>query len=256
MYYRTNILFVKRERILNRSVDGKGTFGYTNYMPDAQTIYEIRLAIHKPGCAVCTLVQRAGARYIEGAFNESMLDPVIRHKLVASLGFCYEHTWLSINLKLSDALGHAILYLDLIKATMEHVKENEKDGSGKLVSALDAEADCPACLIEQATLERVIDSLVTALRDEDFVREYKQSGGLCFPHLQKLLPYMDSNQQAKILSHQWECMESLKDELAEFIRKSDYRFRDDVIGREGDSYKRAADMVNGKRRPTEKKDLR
>jgi hypothetical protein len=66
---------------------------------------------------------------------------------------------------------------------------------------------------------------------------------------------LDGKRQAVVLSHQRERMESLKTELAEFIRKCDYRFRDEVIGKEGDSYKRAADMIKGKHRPTEKKDL-
>ena len=90
-------------------------------MPDAQTIYELRLACHKPACPVCTLIQRAGARYMEGTFNESMLDPGVRQKLVNSLGFCYEHSWQSINLKLSDSLGQAILFKDLVKDALKKI---------------------------------------------------------------------------------------------------------------------------------------
>jgi hypothetical protein len=224
-------------------------------MPDAQTIYEFRLACHKPGCPVCSLVQRAGARYIEGTFSESMLDPAIRQKLVGSLGFCYEHTWQSINLKLSDALGQAILFQDLIKDGLKKIQGNEKKAGSDLVEALNPAAACPACQIEQVTVERVIDSVTAALRDQDFINGFKQSSGLCIPHLQRLLPRLDGKRQAVVLSHQRERMESLKTELAEFIRKCGYRFRDEVIGKEGDSYKRAADMIKGKHRPTEKKDL-
>ncbi len=126
-------------------------------MPDAQTIYEFRLACHQPGCPVCTLVQRAGARYIEGTFNESMLDPGVRQKLVDSQGFCYEHTWQSINVKLSDALGHAILFQDLVRDAMQTITENESNGSSQLVNALTPGSTCPACRVEDATLERVIE---------------------------------------------------------------------------------------------------
>jgi hypothetical protein len=225
-------------------------------MPDAQTIYELRLACHKPGCPVCTLVQRAGARYIEGTFNESMLDPGIRQNLAESMGFCYEHTWQSIDLKLSDALGHAILYQDLVKHVLNTIAENEKNPGQQLASALDHVMGCPACRIEEDTLERIIDSLVAALRDPDFVAEFQQSNGLCLPHLKQLVPKLDQKRQAAVLGHQRARMESLKGELAEFIRKCDYRFRDEVIGKEGDSYKRAADMIKGKHRPDNKKDLK
>ena len=224
-------------------------------MPDAQTLYELRLASHKPGCPVCTLVQRAGARYMEGTFNESMLDPGVRQKLVDSLGFCYEHTWQAINLKLSDALGQCILYQDLVKDALWNIKENEQNSGSHLASLLKPITPCPACLIEEATLERVIATLVAALSNQDFIVEFQASSGLCIPHMQHLLPRLDGKKQAKGLQLQSACLENLLGELAEFIRKSDYRFRDEVIGKEGDSYKRAADMITGKRRAAEKKDL-
>jgi len=224
-------------------------------MPDAQTIYEIRLACHKPACPVCTLVQRAGARYIEGIFNESMLDPGIRQKLVNSHGFCHEHTWESINLKLSDALGHAILYQDLVKDAIHKIEEIEHNTVSQLARTLEPITACPACLIEEAAVERILDTLAPALSNQDFVTEFMESNGLCLPHLLRLLPRLEGKQRAAVLSLQLSRLESLKSELAEFIRKNDYRFRDEAIGKESDSYKRAADMIRGKRRPAEKKDL-
>lgn len=50
-------------------------------------------------------------------------------------------------------------------------------------------------------------------------------------------------------------LKSLKVELAEFIRKSGYRFRDGMIGKEGDSYRRAAELLKGKYPPSTKKKL-
>src|SRR5512138_303835 len=126
-------------------------------MADAQTIYELRAASRKPGCPICAMVQRAGARYIEGTFNESMLDPGIRLKLVDSLGFCYEHTWQSIDLKLSEALGHAILYQDLVRQTLRTLRENERANREQIASELEAKKGCPACRIEAETLERIVD---------------------------------------------------------------------------------------------------
>jgi hypothetical protein len=242
--------------IVQQPVAGKNAFGYTYFMPDAQTIYELRTACKKPGCPVCTLVQWAGARYIEGTFNESMLDPSIRQKLVESMGFCYEHTWQSIDLKLTEALGHAILYQDLVKHVLTTITENENISGEQLSNALERSSGCPACRIEEETVERIIDSMAAALRGVDFVNEYQQSDGLCLPHLKRLLPRLDPKRQGITLSHQRAQMEKLKAELAEFIRKSDYRFRDEVIGGEGDSYKRAADLVKGKHRPENKKDLK
>ena len=225
-------------------------------MPDAQTIYELRLACHKAGCPVCSLVQRAGARYIEATFNESMLDPAVRQKLVESKGFCYEHSWQSIDLKLSDALGHAILYQDLVRGTLRTIAEHKNGAESNLVIAFNAGTRCPACQIEEDTTLRVLDSMGKALHDQDFIQEFKQSNGLCLPHLKRILPMLDTKRRNFVLLQQEACLERLKTELAEFIRKNDYRFRDEAIGKEGDSYKRAADMIKGKHRLAEKKDLK
>jgi hypothetical protein len=205
---------------------------------------------------VCTLVQRAGARYIEGTFNESILDPVIRQKLVESSGFCFEHTWLSINLKLSDALGHAIIFQDLLKKATNILLDHGMDPGMEPTDALITAKRCPACQIEDETLDRVIKSLANAMRDQDFLSDFKQSDGLCIPHLARLLGSVDEKRQSAAITHQLACMETLRKELGEFIRKSDYRYRDEMMGKEGDSYKRAADMLKGKHRPIEKKDLK
>jgi hypothetical protein len=231
------------------------SFGYTYRMTDAQTIYEIRKMCGRPGCPVCSIVQRSVARYIEGVYNECILDPDVRLKLVQSRGFCYEHTWLSIDIKLSDALGHAILHQNLVTEALRTLDENERGNGQQLAGLLDPVTGCPACQIEEETLVRVIDSLAAALRDQDFLDEYQTSAGLCLPHLQRLLPKLDQKRLTVLLAHQRSKMESLHGELAEFIRKNDYRFRDEAIGAEGDSYKRAADLVHGKRRAAERKDL-
>jgi len=224
-------------------------------MPDAQTTYELRLACDQPGCPVCTLVRRAGARYVESIFNESMLDPDVRRKLAESLGFCYDHTWRSIDLKLSDALGHAILYQDLVENVLQTITGNERNPGGQLADALDPGVACPACRIEQAAQERALSSLAAGLRETDFVSDFRHSSGLCLPHLRQLLPSLDQKRQMLVLDHQRQELESLKGELAEFIRKNDYRFRDEVIGKEGDSYRRAAEMLKGKQPPANTKDL-
>jgi hypothetical protein len=225
-------------------------------MTDAQTFFEFRLACHKPGCPICTLIQRVGTQYIEGIYSESLLDPNIRLKLVDSLGLCYEHTWRSIDLKLSDALGHAILFKDLIKDVLNKLKRFELKTGAQLTDGMDAVASCPVCRIEHETEERVIDSIKSALRTQDFLADFSQSSGICVPHLKPLLRNLDAKQRAIIVEHQYLCLERLQGELAEFIRKSDYRFRDELMGEEGDSYKRAADIMIGKHRPVEKKEMR
>ena len=224
-------------------------------MPDEQTIFELRLAFQKPSCPLCSLVQRAGIRYIESVFSESMLDPEVRHKLVNSRGFCYDHTRLSLQLKLSDALGQAILFKDLVSDIQQRILKNENENSNQLIDTLQNSTECPACRVEKEADERVLESFTRGLRDHSFIEEYYRSDGLCLPHLLKLLPKLDDKKKQTVLKYQKRRLSDIEMELSEFIRKSDYRFRDEIIGKEGDSYKRAADLVLGKRKPAEKNDI-
>jgi hypothetical protein len=54
----------------------------------------------------------------------------------------------------------------------------------------------------------------------------------------------------RALERLWEvqnaCMQSLLEELSEFIRKHDYRFTREGMGEEGTSWIRAIEMVAGK----------
>jgi hypothetical protein len=50
---------------------------------------------------------------------------------------------------------------------------------------------------------------------------------------------------AQLVDLQRRTMGELRDELAEFIRKNDYRFRHEGFGKEGDSWLRAIGIICG-----------
>ena len=212
-------------------------------MADAQLIFDLRLACRKQGCPVCLVTQQAAARHIELTFHESMLDPDARRKLVRSLGFCYEHAWLT------DALGQAIIYKDLVKEMLAMLpRPTDK-------RPIPEPKPCPACESAATTLRLLIESLPTALGDPAFVEEYQKSSGLCLPHLRTILEKVSPREREILLAHQKLRLEGLMGELAEFIRKNDYRFKDEGYGSEADAHLRAAELVVGKRRPLYRKDL-
>jgi hypothetical protein len=73
------------------------------------------------------------------------------------------------------------------------------------------------------------------------------SDGLCLPHLQLALEQVrDVSAVEKLLTIQREKLEKLKNELAEFIRKSDYQLIDQGFGPEGDAWLRAVSMIAGR----------
>ncbi|MBN2387765.1 MAG: hypothetical protein JXB85_12170 [Anaerolineales bacterium] len=228
-------------------------------MADAQTAYELRLLFKYRGCPVCALAQRTATRYVDTLFYESVLDPGRRERIRASLGLCYEHAWLTIESKLSDALGLAIVYHDLAATLLARLPEKPDSGGRErkaLVEALSETRLCPACETRRTVEERSIKVLGEALQKDDYLDDYRKSDGLCLPHL-RLMIEETGNQKvlAAVINHQRQRLEGLKEELSEFIRKNDYRFQDEGMGAERDSYQRAAEQVTGKRRPASKADL-
>jgi hypothetical protein len=195
---------------------------------------------------------------VDTLFYESILDPAPRDRLRASLGLCYEHAWLTIESKLSDALGLAIVYHDLAGTLLERLPAGEVDARTRkdLAAALAPSGPCPACESRDEVVDRSVKVLADALKHTDYLEDYQKSDGLCLSHLRLVLEETGNQKVLEaLLAHQRTRLESLKGELSEFIRKNDYRFKGEGMGAERDSYQRAAEMVTGKRRPAGKKDL-
>lgn len=227
-------------------------------MADSQTAYELRLLFQEPGCPVCALGQRVSARYVDSLFYESINDPVARARLRASLGLCYEHAWLMVEARLSDALGQSILYRDLAETLLARLPaETEAFDSRHLAEALAPTADCPACESRAEAERRALQVLGRALERRDVLADFEKSDGLCLPHLRALLRETQPSRKAlaALLAHQRQQLARLEGELAEFIRKNDYRFQGEGMGSERDAYQRAAAMLTGRRRPAGKKEL-
>jgi hypothetical protein len=221
-----------------------------------QTYDDLKDACRKePGCPVCTLVYKSLGRYVDSLFYESMMDPAARDRLRESYGFCFEHAWLAIDSGLADALGLAILYDDACGALARALPpgDNPKLSNKDVLKAIAAKRPCPLCRQQDETLKRLIGVLGEAFGREDFHEAFQQSGGLCLPHLQMVLPQVHKREGLAVLvEHQRKVLNGLKNELTEFIRKNDYRFRSEGFGAERDSYKRAAGVIAGKARPKRK----
>ncbi len=230
-------------------------------MADTQTAYELRLLFQEPGCPVCAFGQRVSSRYVDSLFYESVNDPAVRARLRASLGLCYEHAWLMIEARLSDALGQAILYRDLLQTLLERLPSEteipDERAARRLGEALTPEAACPACESRAQAEERALQALARSLERREYLADFERSDGLCLPHLRALLQQETLGRKAlaAVLAHQRRRLSGLEAELAEFIRKNDYRFQGEKMGAEGNAYQRAAGLLTGRRRPASKKEL-
>jgi hypothetical protein len=209
-------------------------------MPINLTLTDLVDACGARGCPICNILRHTTERYIKNVFDESILDPGLRRSLRESLGLCHEHAWLTQEAGLSDALGLAIVYHDLIGSLLER----------KPTANFEPSKPCPACRNEAENQERLVEVLAKSLHKDQLLQALKRSDGFCLHHLRMVLGRTKDNVAVdSLLAIHEEKWKSLQGELSEFVRKNDHRFRDESFGAERDSYKRAiADIVGMNRR--------
>ncbi|HBX70681.1 MAG TPA: hypothetical protein DEH25_15200 [Chloroflexi bacterium] len=223
------------------------------------TVLDLIEAAQAPGCLMCTLRQKLVEGYIRGLFNEHINDPPSREKLRHSHGLCPEHSWLAIDSQLGNALGVAIISQDVIGKLLNDLADLEskpdplarlkqlvRNNSKPQTQWFAPEDICPACQHKAIAEERIQKTLMGSLHLPELSEAIAQSDGICLPHLRLLLALAAPSESTQILldltNQKWQ---SLRAELAEFIRKNDYRFSKEGFGDERDSWLRATALING-----------
>lgn len=211
-------------------------------MPSS-TFHDLIEACQQTGCPVCRVEARILERYIDNLFYESVNDIKTRERLRASLGFCREHARLAVDKRLGSALGFAIIYQDVITNILRGF---EKETT--ISKVLTAREGCLVCQEQEKTAQLVVSAFVEGLTESRMKEALQTSDGLCMPHLIKVVESIRNLAGVELLrSIHREKLENLRGELAEFIRKNDYRFKDEGFGTESDSWKRAVNKLTGDR---------
>jgi hypothetical protein len=225
-------------------------------------------ACREAGCPICRLEQKNVERYLDNQFYENVNSPKWRDRLRASHGFCREHAWLGVNKRLGDALGYSIIYQDVLNSILNRMKagdgpdlpsrgrrsllqqipEAARNMIDKALSALTPRKHCPVCEYRDETTRTLRSVLLEELKTPEMRNALQASEGLCLPHLRQALEQVkDISACETLLTIHREKLESLRAELAEFIRKNDYQLIKEGFGREGDAWLRAIGMIAGRR---------
>ncbi|HEY3229453.1 MAG TPA: DUF6062 family protein [Roseiflexaceae bacterium] len=227
------------------------------------TVYfELREALAGPSCALCTLALRSMRRYFETLGYESVNDPGIRDAIRAARGFCEVHGRMLREAR--DALGTAIIHRDVIMSVAETlgalayrptslgdrlrqaIGGEWTGGTNGRVDALTPQQPCPACARRQRTDQIYVDALLQHLGDDDLLPRFRDSAGLCLPHLRLALERaLDAATFERLRDAQTTIWQRLVGELDEFIRKHDHRFAAEPPGDERTAWSRAVDLVSG-----------
>ncbi len=198
-------------------------------------------ACAQPGCPLCRIEHDTVLKYISSIFYEQVTDYNLRDRLRDSLGFCREHAYFAVDELPGNALGIAIIYQDLIKFAKHHLNDPRTGSSPK--------RRCPACEQRDLGMMRTLSDIAKHIEDEAMTNAFKSSEGLCLFHMRHALKHTRlPTRRALLLSIEHEILGRLSAELAEFVRKNDYRFAKETFGSERDSWRRAVGIVAGARK--------
>ncbi len=236
-------------------------------MPDAPSqhtsYFEVRDAFGRGGCPLCSLAAAAADRYLERLVADSVTDPDTRIDFAAAHGLCNPHAWQLVGG--GSASSIAILYRSLLNDAMRALEageaaRGETSGLGWLWRGLTTQAaasisarelspsrTCPACRARDERAAMMGGVLLDHLANTDLADAYRASDGLCLPHLRLALgrtPNADA--RTRLVALQLDVWRRLDGELAELIRKFDYRFAREPVGAEADAWLRAVAALAGR----------
>ena len=234
-------------------------------MQKSPTYFALLEACALDGCPVCRLSYNSVNSYLESFFTESVNDVEMRTRLRESLGYCREHVRFMLEARTGDPLSFSIIYQDILGNVLKGLPQGGASGLGDRLAfsvrrtaggqtrqaaeteaLLTPSAPCPVCE-EQASSEKVIlGTLVKSVVDTPMQQALVESHGLCLPHLNDALQAAAGQETfVTLVRLARQNLEGLNAELAEFIRKSDYRFAAEAVGQEGDAWKRALALASG-----------
>jgi len=237
-------------------------------MARSKSYYDMRDALVLSGCPVCRVRSEYTEHMLDGLLYENVNDPGLRSRMRQARGFCPEHSW-GLARK-GAALGVAIMMHDVLREVLRRMEgarfraqsglslgrvqealddERPRAATAEVVADLAPQATCPVCVrvgeVEAACLDALLDNL---LGEDGLLERYGASDGLCLAHFRQALARVsDETIFGALMAAQGAIWGKLAEQLAEAIRKSGYRFRDEPVGEEAIAWLRAIAAVGSER---------
>ncbi|NPV93253.1 MAG: hypothetical protein HPY50_21030 [Firmicutes bacterium] len=231
----------------------------------------IRDALKVPGCPICHIGASAATRYLRFLLHENVNSVTTRINIHKAWGFCSEHAWELKQMEedvYKDALGYPIILEGLINSAItisNELKEqllkeicNSSEGglfrkkrdplkqSRENVARLRPSGPCPACKAREETSKTHSDFLMRYISIDEFREMYIKSEGLCLKHFALCIENAENPEDIVFLiDSQLAIWSNLSDELAEHIRKMDYRYSKEPKGPEQDAWIKAIRVTSG-----------
>lgn len=183
---------------------------------------------------------------------EYVNDVGVRATLRNARGYCNAHAWM-LTEGHGVVLGTAIILHDVLQGVLEATDvaplgRGVRQHAQEILRRLHPTAECPACAHRRMMEDIAIQTLLKYLDDPQLAAALDKTDGICLPHFSRALELVeDSGHLRRLLDFQRRALRRLRDELAELIRKHDYRFADEGFGEEGNSWLRATGILSAGR---------
>ncbi|MGC8895382.1 MAG: DUF6062 family protein [Candidatus Bathyarchaeia archaeon] len=145
----------------------------------------------KEECFLCVLEDEIERKFVDTYLSELVMDASARNKIIESRGFCNNHFYkmlIAANKHRSpDGHGIALIANSVVEQLLLDVCKLSRYKNA-FRNMLSSEEKCPACSHLAAFTYMYIQKVVElfSLQDEEFMKLFKESRGLCIPHFAAL----------------------------------------------------------------------
>jgi len=199
-------------------------------------------------CPVCDTLSRATFDFFV-ALEESLIkEAQVRNEFASVRGLCNVHTWQFQNVAAPQDIS--VGYVPLMETVAMSLKEiANSDGQVEAVTNLLSKTeDCPACEALKKEEKSQAGRFLEYLSTPDGQKFYRQSLGLCLPHLRAVLALKPAEEIAKfLLNEQAEHFNDLADDMHSYTLKRDAIRRGLMNSNEENAWRRALVQLVGER---------
>lgn len=209
------------------------------------------------GCAVCNMIRHDVARYLDALLYEYVNEIPVYKAFRAGRGLCNPHYWQLIHTRRGSALGISrlsavaldeILQIEAQSAPLKAGFAWLRGRTSALADALEPVGPCLACEKLNESEAMYVEMMAEHIHDSRLQEVYRQSEGLCLPHVRQVLRQMKNARDSEaLLTIQRVIWERIKAELEEYIRKNQAENLGEPVGKEGDAWQRVISVMSGQR---------
>lgn len=199
-------------------------------------------------CPVCDALSRAVFDFFVSLEGNLIKEGQVRNEFASMRGLCNLHTWQFQNVAAPQDIS--VGYVPLVETVAASLKEIANgDGQVEAVSHLLPKYEhCPACEAlkkeEKAQAARFLEYISTP----DGQKFYRQSLGLCLPHLRAVLALKPADEITNfLLNEQAEHFNDLADDMRSYTLKRDAIRRGLMNSNEENAWRRAMVQLVGER---------